>query len=54
MKTSFFMIDRVTLSFDSSVFVVNGLVRDNQKNIQKYEVFDLAKKKGIKECRISK
>jgi hypothetical protein len=55
IKTLFHNIDRIVLSFDSSLFVLNGSVFDsNKKDVQMYEIFDLTKKKGIKQHRLSK
>lgn len=45
IKTLFHSIERVTLSPDNSIFVINGVSADSkQKDVIKYEVYDLEKK----------
>ena len=55
IKTQFHTIERVSISLDNSIFVVNGVSKDPNKNeIMRFEVYDIEKKKMIKSYRVTK
>ena len=55
IKTQFHTIERIALSPNNSVFVVNGFSQDtSKKEVMKYEIIDLVKKKAIKQYKLSK
>ena len=55
IKTLFHTIESIALSPDNSIFVINGLTIDDNKNeTLNYEVYDLVKKKPILQYRLAK
>lgn len=56
IKTQFYTIERIVLiSPNNSLFVVNGFSQDtSKKEVMKYEIIDLVKKKAIKQYKLSK